>query len=140
MCIVFDLCQVVRLCSFVLELQVGKGYCLVLDFYLQVLVVFFELMLVLVCLLFLMGCDIFVVVDVGYGGKDFGVVGSKGECEKDVVLVIVCLLVWWIDCEKGFKVCLVCNGDVFVLLCKWLEVVWCYNVDMFVLVYVDVVL
>lgn len=32
------------------------------------------------------GCDIVVVIDVGYGGEDFGVIGVKGICEKDVVL------------------------------------------------------
>lgn len=58
---------------------------------------------------------IVVVIDVGYGGKDFGVIGKKfGIKEKDVMFVIVKELKVLFDVDFNFKVVMICKMDIFV--------------------------
>lgn len=81
------------------------------------------------------GCWI-VMLDLGYGGIDIGVIGYNGLKEKYVVLVIV-KNVCSILCSNGIDVCLICIGDIFILLYDCVEIVYQYGVDLFMLIYVD---
>ncbi|MGC4011264.1 MAG: N-acetylmuramoyl-L-alanine amidase [Pseudomonas sp.] len=83
------------------------------------------------------GRDIVVVVDAGHGGKDPGALGSRGEREKDVALIIAQNLARRIDCQPGFKSRLVRNVDVFIPLRQRVEVARRCNADMFVSVHAD---
>lgn len=62
---------------------------------LSVLVILVMLIQLVVKLLLLIKggiCDIVIVIDVGYGGEDFGVFGLGGLYEKNIILLIVCEL------------------------------------------------
>ncbi len=83
------------------------------------------------------GRDIVVVVDAGHGGKDPGALGSKGEREKDVALLIAQNLARRIDRQPGFKARLVRNVDVFIPLRQRVDVARRCNADMFVSVHAD---
>ncbi|MFZ5960222.1 N-acetylmuramoyl-L-alanine amidase [Pseudomonas knackmussii] len=83
------------------------------------------------------GRDIVVVVDAGHGGKDPGALGSRGEREKDVALLIAQNLARRIERQPGFRARLVRNVDVFIPLRQRVEVARRCNADMFVSVHAD---
>lgn len=76
-----------------------------------------------VCVLVGVGDKVVIVIDVGYGGQDFGVIGLGGMCEKNVIIVIVCKLCILLNNDLMFKGVLMCDGDYFILVMGWFDVV-----------------
>lgn len=83
-----------------------------------------------------------VVIDLGYGGIDFGMV-SKYLCEKDVMLVVG-LCVSELLCGKGVDVVMICMSDWFLSDNKWVDfdvwfnLVWVGMVSVYISIYVNV--
>lgn len=66
---------------------------------------------------------VIIVIDVGYGGQDFGVIGLNGIKEKNVIIVIVCKLWVLLNVDLQFKLVLICDGDYFILVMGCFDVV-----------------
>ncbi|WP_435607033.1 N-acetylmuramoyl-L-alanine amidase [Pseudomonas knackmussii] len=132
--LVLDLAEPVDLNAFALAPEGGKGHRLVLDLRLQRRLVEAPVSSTRAAG---KGRDIVVVVDAGHGGKDPGALGSRGEREKDVALLIAQNLARRIDRQPGFKARLVRNVDVFIPLRQRVEVARRCNADMFVSVHAD---
>ncbi|KSW24958.1 MULTISPECIES: N-acetylmuramoyl-L-alanine amidase [unclassified Pseudomonas] len=130
--LVLDLAEPVQLQAFALGPQAGRGHRLVLDLHPAGAPV-----PVATAKPAGKGRDILVVVDAGHGGKDPGALGSRGEREKDVALLIAQNLARRIDRQNGFKARLVRNVDVFIPLRQRVEVARRCNADMFVSVHAD---
>lgn len=76
-----------------------------------------------VCVMVNIGDKIIIVIDVGYGGQDFGVIGFGGMWEKNVIIVIVCKLCILFNDDLMFKGVLICDGDYFILVMGCSDVV-----------------
>lgn len=61
-------------------------------------------------------CLLMVVIDLGYGGEDLGVIGGNGMYEKYIVFDIVKKLCVKIDVVLNMCVMMMCDVDFFVLL------------------------
>ncbi|PWU29424.1 N-acetylmuramoyl-L-alanine amidase [Pseudomonas sp. RW407] len=133
--LVLDLAEPVRLQAFALAPEAGKGHRLVLDLHPARAPA--AAPAVAAAKASGKGRDILVVVDAGHGGKDPGALGSRGEREKDVALLIAQNLARRIDRQPGFRARLVRNVDVFIPLRQRVEVARKYNADMFVSVHAD---
>ncbi|MDF3933079.1 N-acetylmuramoyl-L-alanine amidase [Pseudomonas citronellolis] len=131
--LVLDLAEPVQLDAFALPPAAGKGHRLVLDLRPQRALAVAAPAAKAVS----RGRDILVVVDAGHGGKDPGALGSRGEREKDVALLVAQNLAQRIDRQGGFKARLVRNVDVFIPLRQRVEVARRCNADMFVSVHAD---
>lgn len=82
--------------------------------------------------------DIIVVIDVGYGGYDLGLIGLVGIYEKYIILSIVKKLEDMINWEWGMCVIMICGDDYYVFFNWCFEIVWEKKVDLFIFIYVDV--
>lgn len=132
--LVLDLVEPVDLNAFALAPDGGKGHRLVLDLRAQKRLAEAPVSSTKAAR---RGRDIVVVVDAGHGGKDPGALGSRGEREKDVALLIAQNLARRIERQPGFKARLVRNVDVFIPLRQRVEVARRCNADMFVSVHAD---
>ena len=77
-----------------------------------------------------------VVIDPGHGGKDPGAVGRYGTREKDVVLDISKRLKRHLE-ERGLKVYLTRDKDVFIPLYKRAKIAESKNADLFISVHAN---
>lgn len=82
--------------------------------------------------------DIIVVIDVGYGGYDLGLIGLVGIYEKYIILSIVKKLEDMINWEWGMCVIMICGDDYYVFFNWCFEIVCEKKVDLFIFIYVDV--
>lgn len=81
-----------------------------------------------------------VVIDVGYGGKDFGCYGVF-VYEKNVCFFMVLLFGVKIkEVYLNIKVVYICDKDVFVEFDDCVKIVNKNNVDLFICIYVNFVL
>lgn len=80
-----------------------------------------------------------VVIDVGYGGIDIGVVifGKNLVYEKNIMFDFVILLVCEFNVWFGIKVFLMCDIDIFLLFGECVQIVCVCGVNFFILLYVD---
>jgi len=81
--------------------------------------------------------DILVVIDPGHGGEDPGASGSRGQHEKDIVLMIAKELQRQINAEKGFRAELTRTGDYFIPLRGRTEIARKKGADLFVSIHAD---
>lgn len=82
--------------------------------------------------------DIIVVIDVGYGGYDLGLVGFVGIYEKYIIFSIVKKFESMINKECGMCVIMMRSGDYYIFFNWCFEIVWEKKVDLFIFIYVDV--
>lgn len=94
------------------------------------------IILVSLFFLFVVLKDKIIVVDVGYGGYDFGMLG-KLLIEKNLVLIIVKFVVSCLV-NVGVNVFMMCLNDIFILLSGWVNVSEVKYVDVFISIYYNV--
>ncbi len=80
--------------------------------------------------------DITIVLDPGHGGKDSGAVGVGGLKEKDVVLSIAKYCAEILR-EKGFKVVLTRDSDVFIPLAQRIKIANDAKANLFVSIHAN---
>ncbi len=73
-----------------------------------------------------------IVIDPGHGGKDPGVVISKGVYEKDLVLDVALQLKDILEKEKGYQVFLTRKGDEYIPLEERTAKAMQYKADLFI--------
>ena len=81
--------------------------------------------------------DIIVVIDPGHGGEDPGASGSRGQHEKDVVLLIARELQRQINSMKGYRAEMTRTGDYFIPLRVRTEIARNRGADLFASIHAD---
>ena len=85
------------------------------------------------------GRDIIVAIDPGHGGQDPGAIGLHHTEEKNVTLAIARLLAQQIDEQRGMRVVLTRNSDVFIPLRDRMRIARRAKADLFVSIHADCV-
>jgi N-acetylmuramoyl-L-alanine amidase len=81
--------------------------------------------------------EVIVVIDAGHGGEDPGASGSRGQHEKDVVLMIAKELQRQVNGMRGFRAELTRTGDYFIPLRGRTEIARKKGADLFVSIHAD---
>lgn len=77
-----------------------------------------------------------IIVDLGYGGKDSGIIGYLGKFEKNLMIKMVKLFVSKFRLV-GVDVYVICQDDIFVSLQLCVFMFYYCNVDVFISIYYD---